>query len=196
MMPAVAVGTLLAARRPRNPIGWLVLAIFLLAVASVGDYAIIDYRMHHGTLPLGSVAVVLSTSWPYGSCWSRSCCGCSRRTAASWPVAAGGSAPGDRWGTVGFGCDGRGRRCRRRTRRHHRRQRQPRQQDNRPDRGPPGPLGCRRPGQPAGLARRAGAQVPARILRTAPAAQMALQRAAIFVVSLFLAVLTPGNSSA
>jgi MFS family permease len=64
MVPAVAVGTLLAARRPRNPIGWLLLAIFLLAVAPAGDYAIIDYRMHHGTLPLGSVAVVLSISFP------------------------------------------------------------------------------------------------------------------------------------
>jgi hypothetical protein len=64
MVPAVAVGTLLAARRPRNPIGWLLLVIFLLAVAPVGDYAIIDYRMHHGRLPLGSVAVVLLTSWP------------------------------------------------------------------------------------------------------------------------------------
>jgi hypothetical protein len=64
MVPAVAVGTLLAARRPRNPIGWLLLAIFLLAVAPAGDYAIIDYQMHHGTLPLGSVAVVLSTSFP------------------------------------------------------------------------------------------------------------------------------------
>jgi hypothetical protein len=64
MVPAVAVGTLLAARRPRNPLGWLLLTIFLLAVAPVGDYAIIDYRMHHGTLPLGSVAVVLLNSWP------------------------------------------------------------------------------------------------------------------------------------
>jgi hypothetical protein len=64
MVPAVAVGTLLAARRPRNPIGWLLLAIFLLVVSPAGDYAIIDYRMHRGTLPLGSVAVVLLTSWP------------------------------------------------------------------------------------------------------------------------------------
>ena len=64
MVPAVAVGTLLAARRPRNPIGWLLLAIFLIAVAPAGDYAIIDYGMHHGTLPLGSVAVVLLTSFP------------------------------------------------------------------------------------------------------------------------------------
>jgi hypothetical protein len=64
MVPAVGVGTLLAARRPRNPIGWLLLAIFFLAVAPAGAYAIIDYRMHHGTLPLGSVAVVLLTIWP------------------------------------------------------------------------------------------------------------------------------------
>jgi hypothetical protein len=64
MVPAVAVGTLLAARRPRNPIGWLLLAIFLIAVAPAGDYAIIDYGMHHGTLPLGWVAVVLLTSFP------------------------------------------------------------------------------------------------------------------------------------
>ena len=64
MVPSVAVGTLLAARRPRNPIGWLLLAIFLLSVAPAGDYAIIDYRMHHGTLPLGPVAVVLLTSFP------------------------------------------------------------------------------------------------------------------------------------
>ncbi len=63
-VPAVAVGTVLAARRPRNPIGWLLLAIFLLAAAPAGEYAIIDYQMHHGTLPLGSVAVVLSTSYP------------------------------------------------------------------------------------------------------------------------------------
>jgi hypothetical protein len=64
MTPAVAVGTLLAARRPGNPIGWLLLAVFLLAVAPAGEYAVVDYQMHHGTLPLGSVAVVLSTSWP------------------------------------------------------------------------------------------------------------------------------------
>ncbi len=64
VVPAVAVGILLAARRPRNPIGWILLAIFLLAAAPVSDYAILDYRMHHGTLPLGWVAVVLGSAWP------------------------------------------------------------------------------------------------------------------------------------
>jgi hypothetical protein len=62
--PAAVVGALVAARRPRNPIGWILLAIFLYGGAPVGDYAVLDYRMHHGTLPLGQVAVVLVGSWP------------------------------------------------------------------------------------------------------------------------------------
>ena len=64
VVPAVAVGTLLAARRPRNPIGWILLTIFLLAAAPVNDYAVLDYRMHHGTLPFGWVAVALGSGWP------------------------------------------------------------------------------------------------------------------------------------
>ena len=64
LTPGVLVGTLLAARRPRNPIGWMLLAFYLLAQNPAGDYAIIDYRLHHGHLPLGSVAVVVLVSWP------------------------------------------------------------------------------------------------------------------------------------
>jgi hypothetical protein len=64
LVPGVVVGTLLAARRPRNPIGWMLLAFYLLALNPASDYAIIDYRMHHGSLPLGSVAVVVLASWP------------------------------------------------------------------------------------------------------------------------------------
>jgi hypothetical protein len=64
VVPAVAVGTLLAARRPRNPIGWILLAILLLGVNPTNQYAILDYRMHHGTLPLGGAVVVLGDSWP------------------------------------------------------------------------------------------------------------------------------------
>lgn len=59
-----AVGTLLAARRPRNPIGWILLGIFLLVAPPYGDYAVLDYRMHHGTLPLGWLAVALLADWP------------------------------------------------------------------------------------------------------------------------------------
>jgi hypothetical protein len=64
LTPGVMVGTLLAARRPRNPIGWMLLAFYLLAQNPAGDYAIIDYRLHRGHLPLGSVAVVVLASWP------------------------------------------------------------------------------------------------------------------------------------
>jgi hypothetical protein len=59
-----AVGALLAARRPRNPIGWILLAIFLLVAPPYGDYAVLDYRMHHGTLPLGWLALTLLADWP------------------------------------------------------------------------------------------------------------------------------------
>ena len=42
----------------------MLLAFYLLAQNPAGDYAIIDYRLHHGHLPLGSVAVVVLASWP------------------------------------------------------------------------------------------------------------------------------------
>jgi hypothetical protein len=57
-LPCTAVGVLLAARRPANPIGWLLLILLLLTADPVGVYAILDYRLHHGTLPLGWVAVL------------------------------------------------------------------------------------------------------------------------------------------
>ena len=53
LAPAAGVGTLLAARRPRNPLGWILLAIFLLSVAPANQYAALDYRMHRGALPPG-----------------------------------------------------------------------------------------------------------------------------------------------
>jgi MFS family permease len=65
MVPAAGVGTLLAARRPRNPLGWILLAIFLLSVAPFNQYAALDYRMHRGTLPLGGLAVALGAAWPF-----------------------------------------------------------------------------------------------------------------------------------
>jgi hypothetical protein len=64
VVPAVAVGTLLAARRPCNPIGWILLAIIFLGVSPTDQYAVLDYRMHYGTLPLGWAVVVLGDGWP------------------------------------------------------------------------------------------------------------------------------------
>ena len=63
-IPATAVGVLLAARRPRNPIGWLLFAILLVGGSPTGEYDILDYRMHHGTLPLGGLSVVIQECWP------------------------------------------------------------------------------------------------------------------------------------
>jgi predicted permease len=67
LVSVATVGAFLAARRPRNPIGWIVLAIFLLAAAPVSQYLILDYRIHHGTLPLGWVAVGSPTPGRYSS---------------------------------------------------------------------------------------------------------------------------------
>ena len=64
VVPVTLVGTLLAARRPRNPIGWLLLAIIIVESSPSSQYLILDYRMHHGTLPLGWLAVVLQETWP------------------------------------------------------------------------------------------------------------------------------------
>jgi hypothetical protein len=64
VVPVAVVGVLLAARRPRNPIGWILLAILVIGLNPLGQYAVLDYRMHHGTLPFGWVAVVFGSDWP------------------------------------------------------------------------------------------------------------------------------------
>jgi hypothetical protein len=68
LLPTVAIGTLVAARRPRNPMGWLMLGCgFFFSTQAVGTaYAIVDYRLHHGTLPLGRLALVLQPGWAMG----------------------------------------------------------------------------------------------------------------------------------
>ena len=64
VVPVTLVGTLLAARRPRNLIGWMLLAITIVESSPTSQYLILDYRMHHGMLSLGWVAVVLQECWP------------------------------------------------------------------------------------------------------------------------------------
>jgi hypothetical protein len=63
-----AVGVVVARREPRNPIGWLMigLALSVLCTINGGDYAYLDYNLHHGALPLGHVAVLLSPGWVPG----------------------------------------------------------------------------------------------------------------------------------
>jgi hypothetical protein len=52
------VGLLVARHQPCNPEGWLLLAVSagVFAVLDSELYAVLDYREHHGRLPLGSPA--------------------------------------------------------------------------------------------------------------------------------------------
>jgi hypothetical protein len=61
----IASGVVVARRQPRNAIGWLLLVsgLFFALNGLASDYSVLDYRNHHGSLPLGPVAVVLQPSW-------------------------------------------------------------------------------------------------------------------------------------
>ena len=62
--PVAAVGLLVAARQPGNPIGWIFLAeAVLYSLGSVaGQYAVLAYRMGHH-LPWGPAAALLALYW-------------------------------------------------------------------------------------------------------------------------------------
>lgn len=65
MIPFAAVGTLVASRQPRNPIGWLLLAIAITATggADCGFYAVRAYHVDHHGLPLSRLAVFFTQGW-------------------------------------------------------------------------------------------------------------------------------------
>jgi hypothetical protein len=59
------VGFVVASRKPRNPLGWIMLAS--AAVSSLSQdasfYMVADYRLRHGGLPLGWLAVLAQPGW-------------------------------------------------------------------------------------------------------------------------------------
>jgi hypothetical protein len=59
------VGAVIAWHRPANPLGWILLGAAGSQVLSAdsGSYSVIDYRVHHGSLPFGPVAVLLQPAW-------------------------------------------------------------------------------------------------------------------------------------
>jgi hypothetical protein len=63
-----AVGFVVASRSPRNPLGWLLLvgATFGVLSQDASFYVVADYRVRHGGLPLGWVAVLAQPGWAVG----------------------------------------------------------------------------------------------------------------------------------
>jgi hypothetical protein len=62
------VGFVVAWRKPGNPLGWLILgaAGFFALSEDASFYAIADYRLHHGSLPFGGLALITQPGWAPG----------------------------------------------------------------------------------------------------------------------------------
>jgi N-terminal 7TM region of histidine kinase len=58
--PAAVVGFVVAWRKPGNSLGWIILvaAVFSMLTKDASYYAVADYRLHHGGLPLGWLALL------------------------------------------------------------------------------------------------------------------------------------------
>jgi hypothetical protein len=66
--PFAVVGFVLAWRNPGNPLGWVILAGagFSALSEDASFYLVADYRLHHGGLPLGWVALFAQPGWAPG----------------------------------------------------------------------------------------------------------------------------------
>jgi hypothetical protein len=66
--PFAAVGFVVAWRKPGNPLGWIILgvAVFLVLSEDASYYAVADYRLRHGGLPLGWLALLAQPAWAPG----------------------------------------------------------------------------------------------------------------------------------
>jgi hypothetical protein len=65
ILAGAVVGAVVAWHQPGNPMGWILLAAMgCIALSNDASlYSVADYRLHHGTLPLGWVAVLLQPAW-------------------------------------------------------------------------------------------------------------------------------------
>ena len=67
-VPAAVGGFVVAWRKPGNPLGWIFLGSAVISMLSedAAYYAVVDYRLHHGGLPLGWVALLVQPSGVLG----------------------------------------------------------------------------------------------------------------------------------
>jgi hypothetical protein len=65
MVPFALVGAVVAIRQPRNPIGWIMLALAMLFLTSTdsGTYAVLAFSVDHRNLPLARLAVACTQLW-------------------------------------------------------------------------------------------------------------------------------------
>ena len=66
--PFAVVGFVVAWRKPGNPLGWIILAtgLFLALSEDASYYMVADYRLRHGGLPLGWLALLTQPAWAPG----------------------------------------------------------------------------------------------------------------------------------
>jgi hypothetical protein len=66
--PFAVVGFIVAWRKPGNPLGWVMLgaAAFFVLSEDASFYTVADYRLRHGSLPLGWVALLGQPGWAPG----------------------------------------------------------------------------------------------------------------------------------
>ena len=63
-LPFAAIGLVVARRRPRNPIGWILLVLAAATLLSIdaANYAVLVFNAHDA-LPLGRLALALAPAW-------------------------------------------------------------------------------------------------------------------------------------
>jgi len=66
--PFAAVGFTVAWRKPGNPLGWIIMGVagFFALSEDANYYTVADYRLGHGGLPLGWVALLAQPGWAPG----------------------------------------------------------------------------------------------------------------------------------
>ena len=96
VVPFGVVGLVVAWRRPGNPLGWIMLGGAFCGALSedASFYTVADYRLRHGGLPLGWLALLAQPGWAPGTTpmrrWPRSPPVCRTRwtwmrSARTWP---------------------------------------------------------------------------------------------------------------